>query len=71
MAVSIVPGDFFVEIPDAIKVRKRHLKVIMRALKARDGEAAEREIITLLRQESDLVVALLTERGILGDAVAK
>jgi DNA-binding GntR family transcriptional regulator len=71
MAVSIVPGDFFVEIPDAIKVHKRHLKVIMRALKARDGEAAEREIITLLRQESGLVVALLTERGILGGAVAK
>jgi DNA-binding GntR family transcriptional regulator len=70
MAVSIVPGDFFVEIPEAIRVHKRHLRVLMRALKARDGAAAEQEMITLLRQESDLVVVLLTGRGILGDGTA-
>jgi DNA-binding GntR family transcriptional regulator len=67
MAVAIVPGDFFAEVPGAIKVHKRHLRVIMRALKAADGEAAEREMITLLRNESDLVVQLLTSRGIIGD----
>lgn len=68
MAVSIVPGDFFVEIPEAIKIHKRHLRAIMKALKAADGETAEREIIAMLREESDLVVALLTERGIIGKA---
>lgn len=68
MAVSIVPGDFFAEVPDAIRIHKRHLRVIMKALKAGDGETAEREIISMLRQESDLVVALLTERGVIGKA---
>jgi DNA-binding GntR family transcriptional regulator len=67
MAVSIVPGNFFAEIPEAIRVHKRHLKVLMRALKAGDGEAAEQELIALLREEADLVVALLTARGIIGD----
>lgn len=70
MAVAIVPGNFFAEIPEAIRVHKRHLKVLMRALKAGDGEAAEQELISLLGEESDLVVALLTERGILGDSPA-
>jgi DNA-binding GntR family transcriptional regulator len=68
MAVSIVPGDFFAEVPDAIKVYKHHLRIIMKALKDRDGEAADREITTLLREESDLVVALLTARGVIGGA---
>jgi DNA-binding GntR family transcriptional regulator len=70
MAVNIVPGDFFAGIPEAIRVHKRHLRVIMKALKARDGETAEREIIAMLRQEASLVIALLTERGVIGqDAV--
>jgi hypothetical protein len=34
MAVNIVPGDFFAAIPEAIRVHKRHLRVIMKALKA-------------------------------------
>jgi DNA-binding GntR family transcriptional regulator len=70
MAVNIVPGDFFVGIPEAIRVHKRHLRVIMKALKARDGETAEREIIAMLRAEASLVIALLTERGVIGqDAI--
>ena len=68
MAVSIVPGDFFAEVPDAIRIHKRHMRVIMKALKAGDGETAEREIVSMLGQESDLVVALLTERGVIGKA---
>jgi DNA-binding GntR family transcriptional regulator len=48
-------------------VHKRHLRVIMKALKAGDGETAEREMVTLLRNESDLVVQLLTSRGVIGD----
>lgn len=68
MAVAIVPGDFFAEVPGAITVYKRRLRVIVKALKARDGEAADREITALLREESDLVVALLKARGVLGGA---
>lgn len=66
MAVPIVPGDFFVEIPQAIKVHKRHLRLIMKALRAGDGEAADRELVATLRQEADLVVTLLTTRGMIG-----
>jgi DNA-binding GntR family transcriptional regulator len=70
MAVNIVPGDFFAGIPEAIRVHKRHLRVIMRALKDRDGESAERELISMLRQDAGLVIALLTERGVIGqDAI--
>jgi DNA-binding GntR family transcriptional regulator len=71
MAVSIIPGDFFAEVPEAIKIHKRHLRVIMRALRGGDGETAERELIAMLRQEADVVVALLTSRGIIGDAEAE
>jgi DNA-binding GntR family transcriptional regulator len=66
MAVNIVPGDFFAGVPDAIRIHKRHLRVIMKGLKAGDGETAEREIISMLRQEASLVVGLLTERGVIG-----
>lgn len=68
MAVSIVPGDFFAEIPEAIKGHKRHLRSLMKALKAREGTTAEQEMIALLRQESDLVVTLLSERGVINVA---
>jgi DNA-binding GntR family transcriptional regulator len=72
MAVNIVPGDFFAGVPEAIRIHKRHLRVIMKALKAADGETAESEIISMLRQEANLVVALLTERGVIGtDAIAE
>jgi DNA-binding GntR family transcriptional regulator len=71
MAVSIVPGDFFAGVPDAIRIHKRHLRSITNALNAGDGETAETEIIVMLRQEADLVVDLLTERGILGSTAGK
>jgi DNA-binding GntR family transcriptional regulator len=66
MAVNIVPGDFFAGVPAAIRVQKRHLRVVMKALKAGDGETAERELISMLGQEAGLVIALLTERGVIG-----
>jgi DNA-binding GntR family transcriptional regulator len=68
MAVSIVPGDFFAEVPEAMRIHKRRLKAIMRALKAGDGETAEREFVTMLRQEADRVVTLLAARGAIGEA---
>jgi DNA-binding GntR family transcriptional regulator len=67
MAVALVPGDFFTEVPEAMRLHKRRLRGIMRSLKARDGETAEREFVTLLQQVADLVVALLTDRGIIGE----
>lgn len=66
MAVSIVPGDFFSGVPDAIRIHKRHLRAVTKALKARDGNTAEEQVTAMLRQEADLVVTLLTRRGVIG-----
>lgn len=68
IAVSIVPGDFFAEVPDAMRIHKRGLRAVMRALKAGDGAAAEAEFVNTLRQEADKVVTLLTSRGVIGSA---
>ncbi|HEY4022915.1 MAG TPA: GntR family transcriptional regulator [Pseudonocardiaceae bacterium] len=70
MAVSIVPGDFFVEVPEAIRIHKRGMRAIMKALKDHDGEAAEREFVTMLGQEGESVVNLLVERGLIGESGA-
>jgi DNA-binding GntR family transcriptional regulator len=70
MAVSIVPGDFFAEVPDVMRIHKRGMKAIMRALKANDGDTAEREFVSMLRQEAESVVTLLTARGVIGENAA-
>ena len=53
MAVSIVPGDFFCEVPEAVKVRKRRLRAIVKALKARDADTAERQSISMLAEGAE------------------
>jgi DNA-binding GntR family transcriptional regulator len=67
MAVSIVPGDFFAGVPEAVGIHKRHLQFVMKSLEDGDGEGAERELVSMLRQEADLVVALLARRGVTGE----
>jgi hypothetical protein len=61
-----VPGDFFAEVPDAMRIHKRGMRAIMRALKEHDGATAEHEFIAMLAQEGESVVALLIERGLIG-----
>lgn len=68
MAVSIVPGTFFAEVPGAMSIHKRGLRGVMRALKANDGDAAELALIDALEKEGDKVVALLSSRGNLNGA---
>jgi DNA-binding GntR family transcriptional regulator len=68
MGISIVPGDFFAEVPGAMRLHKRGLRNVMRALKAGDGETAEREFVDTLQKEADNVVSLLASRGLLGAA---
>jgi DNA-binding GntR family transcriptional regulator len=65
MTVRKDPGVFFAEAPEAIRIHKKHLRVVMRALKSRDGETAESEIMTVLRKEAELVVMLLAGAGII------
>lgn len=67
MARSIVPGNFFTEVPGVMAVHKRNMKAVTRLLKARDGEGAEREFTAMLRKEADIVAKLLTERGLFSD----
>ncbi|HEX4832719.1 MAG TPA: GntR family transcriptional regulator [Trebonia sp.] len=62
MAVPLVPGDFGAGDPEAAGARKRHLRALMTALAARDGEAAERELIAMLAREADLVAGFLAGR---------
>ena len=66
MAISIVPGDFFAEVPGVMRIHKRGLRAVMRALKANDGDAAEREFVATLEKEADSVVSLLVSRGLIG-----
>jgi DNA-binding GntR family transcriptional regulator len=65
MTFRLTPGEFFAEAPEAIRLHKRHLKVVMRALKSRDGETAETEIMAMLRKESGMVVMLMAGAGII------
>lgn len=68
MAVGIVPGDFFAGVPEAVSIHKRHLQLVMKSLEDGDGEGGERELVAMLRQEADLVVALLARRGVIGQS---
>jgi DNA-binding GntR family transcriptional regulator len=68
LAHSIVPGNYFAEIPGAMAVHKRGMKAVARALKERDGETAETEFVKMMRREAELVVELLEERGVFSTA---
>jgi DNA-binding GntR family transcriptional regulator len=70
MAQSIVPGDFFAEVPGAMAIHKRGLRAVVKALKARDGLRADEELEGLLRREADKVVVLLQARGLFGEPEA-
>lgn len=67
MATNVVPGNFFAEVPGAIRLQKRGLRAVLKALRAGDGPAAESEFVTMLRQEAEEVVALMAARGFLAD----
>jgi len=65
MTVRMLPGQFFAEAPESVRMHKRHLRAVTRALKSRDGESAESEIMAMFRKEADLVVMLLAGAGII------
>ena len=71
LAHSIVPGDFFAEVPGAMAVHKRGLRAVLKALKARDGEQADAELAAVLRREGEKVVVLLESRGVFGEPEAE
>ncbi|TQS42172.1 GntR family transcriptional regulator [Cryptosporangium phraense] len=65
ITTNIVPGNFFAEVPGVIRIRKRGVRAVLKALKAADGPAAEAALLELLRTETDSVVTLLETRGLL------
>lgn len=65
LSTSIVPGNFFAEVPGAMRSQKRGIKTVMAAIKAGDGQRAESEFAALLRGHADQVVDLLASRGLI------
>ncbi|MGA4556729.1 GntR family transcriptional regulator [Uniformispora flossi] len=62
---NLVPGNFFEEVPGVMRVQKRSLRVVTKAVVARDGAAAEAELAGMLRTQADNVVSLLRSRDLL------
>lgn len=65
---SLVPGNFFREIPGAIDAQRAGVARVSEAIEARDPERASAEFRTLLRGQGEAVVALLESRGIFASA---
>jgi DNA-binding GntR family transcriptional regulator len=64
---TIVPGDFFSLVPDAIPVERRSLKRIARAVAVGDGERAAAEYVLMMRRIGEIVMRLFAERGLLDE----
>ncbi|HEU5031013.1 MAG TPA: GntR family transcriptional regulator [Spirillospora sp.] len=60
---GIVPGNVFELVPGVPAAEKRGTAAIVRAMKKADAQAAEREYVTMLRGQGDLVVKLFRGRG--------
>ncbi|MFI5952694.1 GntR family transcriptional regulator [Cryptosporangium sp. NPDC051539] len=65
ITTNIVPGNFFAEVPGVVRIHKRGIRTVLKALKAGDGPGAEAALVELLRAETDSVVDLLADRGLL------
>ncbi|MER5181577.1 GntR family transcriptional regulator [Streptomyces sp. NPDC002896] len=65
MAISIVSGKYFEEVAGAVRIHKKGLRAVLRAIKAGDGLTAEAEYAEILRTEAVSVVSLLKSRGLL------
>lgn len=67
---SIVPGDFFAEVPGTLEPQRRAITRTLRAVAARDDETAAAVMRRLADAQAAAVVALLRERGVLAPAPA-
>ncbi len=61
---NIVPGNFFDAVPGAMAHQKRGLAAVTKAIRARDGDLAERECRAMMARQGDAVVALLAARDL-------
>ncbi len=65
---ALVPGPFFVLVPEAVEPERRALAAIVRALRRGDGEAAARQYARMLSAQGELVVQLFRRRNLLQQA---
>lgn len=61
---TLVPGNFFDQVPGAVEAQRRDLAAIARAVRAGDGHKAASAYERLMRRHGDQVVELLTHRGL-------
>ncbi len=61
---SIVPGNFFMEIPGSDEIQRRGVRAIAKAIKAGDAEKVGQEFTVMLARQGDAVVEVLDERGL-------
>lgn len=61
--VGIVGEQYFEVVPGVVRVHKRGLRLVTRAIKAGDGATAQAEYQKMVRREATNVVALLASRG--------
>jgi DNA-binding GntR family transcriptional regulator len=65
---SVVPGNFFAEVPGAVAEQRTRMKRCVRAVADGDAERARAEIEALLERQGGAVVTELRARGVLEDA---
>ncbi len=64
---SIVPGNFFVEVPNTIPTQRRGIAAIVRAIVAHDVDESRASVERLLARQGNAVVGVLTDRGVLAE----
>jgi len=60
---TVVPGNFFELVPGSGPVQQAGAAAIVTAIEAGDGDRAAGACVTLLRDQGELVIALLASRG--------
>jgi DNA-binding GntR family transcriptional regulator len=68
---TLVPGNFFAEVPGSMDVQRAGLAEVVSHLRAGDGSAAARAWHDLLRSQGEAVCALFAERGLFAAVPSK
>jgi DNA-binding GntR family transcriptional regulator len=61
---SIIPGNFFAEVPGAIEIERRGAAAVARAIRRGDAVEASEQYQRTLQRQADRVVPVLAARGL-------
>ena len=64
---TMVPGDFFTLVPEAMPIERRGLRAIVSAIAAGDGGRAGQEYIDMMNRVGTCVGEVFAARGLLSD----